>query len=93
MLTDCYILFFFLMGLSGFIGESQDYNGFKSWHCGPSSCQKWAGTMDFTSKHEAGYFWDDQSLHSTQTQDSLILYGCACQDQDLIFYSDVLQQN
>ena len=35
--------FFFLnmIGLSGFIRESQDYGGLESWHWGPS-CPKWA---------------------------------------------------
>ena len=33
--------FFFLIGRSGFIRESQDYRGLKSWHWG-SSCQRWA---------------------------------------------------
>ena len=34
--------FIFWIGLSSFIRESQDYKGLKSWHWGPSSCQRWA---------------------------------------------------
>ena len=36
-----FFFFFFLIGRSGFIRESQDYRGLKSWHWG-SSCQRWA---------------------------------------------------
>ena len=46
--------------------------------------------MDFTSKHVASYFQSAQSLHPTLAQGNLILSGCACQEQDLIFWSDAL---
>ena len=34
--------FIFWIGLSSFIRDSQDYKGLKSWHWGPSFCQRWA---------------------------------------------------
>ena len=41
ILSTCFFFFLFLIGWSGFIRESQDYRGLKSWHWG-SSCQRWA---------------------------------------------------
>ena len=51
------------------------------------------GTMNFTSKHRAGYFQSAQGFYPTLAEDGLILQGRACQEQDLIFRSDALQRS
>ena len=69
----------FLFLLFGHLGNLTSYS--------PGTGQ---GTMDFTSKHAAGYFQSAQSAHSlhpTLAQGSLIL-----QEQDLIFWNEALQR-
>ena len=48
--------------------------------------------MDFTSRHAASYFQSAQSLHPKLAWGRLILWGCACHEQNLIFWRDALQR-